>query len=59
MEGAAQWAMHSNEDPKTLWPQVVTKGGITATGMEVFEKQGLINISLEGLKAATKKARSI
>lgn len=59
MEGAAQWAMHSNEDPKTLWPQVVTKGGITATGMEVFEKQGLINIFLEGLKAATKKARSI
>lgn len=59
MEGAAQWAMHSKEDPKNLWPQVVTKGGITATGMEVFEKQGLINIFIEGLKAATKKARSI
>lgn len=59
MEGAAQWAMHSQEDPKTLWPQVVTKGGITATGMEVYNKKGLLGIFVEGLKAATQKARSI
>jgi pyrroline-5-carboxylate reductase len=59
MEGAAQWAMNSKEDPKTLWPQVVTKGGITATGMEVYNKKGLLGIFIEGLKAATQKARSI
>ncbi|MEI6080615.1 MAG: pyrroline-5-carboxylate reductase [bacterium] len=59
MEGAAQWAMHSQEDPKELWPQVVTKGGITATGMEVYNKKKLLEIFVEGLRAATEKARSI
>jgi pyrroline-5-carboxylate reductase len=59
MEGAAQWAMQSKESPKELWPQVVTKGGITAMGMEVYNKKGLLDIFVEGLKAATEKARSI
>ncbi|MEI6093184.1 MAG: pyrroline-5-carboxylate reductase [bacterium] len=59
MEGAAQWGMHGQEAPKDLWPKVVTKGGITATGMEVYNKKGLINIFIEGLKAATEKARAI
>jgi pyrroline-5-carboxylate reductase len=59
MEGSAHWAMHSKEDPGVLWPMVVTKGGVTAEGMEIFNKKGLIDIFIEGLRAATKKARSI
>lgn len=59
MEGAAQWGMHGQEEPKDLWPKVVTKGGITATGMEVYNRKGLLDIFVQGLKAATEKARSI
>jgi pyrroline-5-carboxylate reductase len=59
MEGSAQWAMHSKEDPGKLWPMVVTKGGVTAEGMEVFNNKGLIEIFIEGLKSATKKAKEI
>lgn len=59
MEGSAQWAMHSKESPSELWPKVVTKGGITAAGMEVFDSSGLIDIFVKGLVAATNKARSI
>jgi pyrroline-5-carboxylate reductase len=59
MEGSAQWAMHSKDKPEDLWPQVVTKGGITAAGMEVFNNRGLIDIFLEGLKTATEKSRAV
>lgn len=59
MEGSAQWAMHSKEDPATLWPMVVTKGGVTAEGMQIFNEKRLLDTFIEGLRAATKKARSI
>ncbi len=59
MEGSAQWAMNGKDDPAKLWPMVITKAGVTAQGMEVFKRKKLMETFIEGLKAATKKARSI
>ncbi|MBN1114959.1 MAG: pyrroline-5-carboxylate reductase [Oligoflexia bacterium] len=59
MSGSAQWALGSLEKPGDLWPKVITKGGVTAAGMDVYREKGLIEIFVEGLRTATQKARSI
>jgi len=59
MQGSGTWAIKSDIEPASLWPKVVTKGGVTFAGIEVFEKKKLKDIFAEGLNAAIKKAESI
>jgi len=59
MEGSAEWAMRSKVPLADLWKKVVTPGGTTQAGIDVYDSKGLIDIFIEGLEKATIRAREL
>jgi pyrroline-5-carboxylate reductase len=59
MEGSAEWALRSKIPLSLLWKKVVTPGGTTQAGIDVYEAKGLIEIFVEGLEKATERAREL
>ena len=59
MEGSAAWAMNSKIDLEELWKKVVTPGGTTEAGIKYYDEKGFIDIFIEGLDRATKRAKEM
>ncbi len=59
MEGSAAWALKSKIPLEELWRRVVTPGGTTEAGINVYEEKGFLEIFVEGLSRSTQRAREL
>lgn len=59
MEGSAAWALKSKIPLDELWRRVVTPGGTTEAGINLYEEKGFLEIFVEGLSRSTKRAREL
>ena len=56
LKGSLKLLEESKEDPAVLRSNVTSKGGTTQAAMDVFEKNNLVKIFEDALKAAAKRA---
>lgn len=59
MEGSAAWALASRVPLGELWRKVVTPGGTTEAGINVYREKGFIEIFVEGLSRSVARAREL
>lgn len=59
MEGSAAWALKSKVPLDQLWRRVVTPGGTTEAGINLYEEKGFLEIFVEGLSRSTDRAREL
>jgi pyrroline-5-carboxylate reductase len=59
MEGSAIWASNAKIELGELWKHVVTPGGTTEAGINYYTEKGFIDIFIEGLDRATRKAKGM
>jgi pyrroline-5-carboxylate reductase len=59
MESSSAWASSSATPLEKMWKKVVTPGGTTEAGTSYYDEEGFIDIFVEGLARATKRAREL
>ena len=59
LRGSLKLLEESKEDPAVLRSNVTSKGGTTQAAMDVFEKNNLVKVFEDALKAAAKRAKEL